>query len=405
MLIYLKILVVIIFIIISNESSGSSSYIFENCSSSFSGEPIKLVCGDTRDRVIQKWNNPDKIENEGNILIYKNCLLYFKYGRLNYISKLCNLSNISFDSFKDLYEKTISGEFNSVDLVMIHYNELQYIYIDKLNFNLISGIVKKKYNNGKIHWTIQVENGFANGTLKSYYENGELEQIGQFKDGIAQGDFKVFFENSSGKIQREGFYNNGKLNGENKIYDDTGIIIEKRYYINGIIDRVFLYFNESEIIKLISYYQNDEVYKFEEFHFNGKIKRIWNKSKLLDEIYYENENLKIKYSFNQKGQVNKYYHEYYEDGNIFMKADYKDGNPHGQVKYYNKNGKINLTENYVNGVLDGKKIFYTPEGKLCLYIYYKKGVPVSGKNQIRSLSKIELTEIEDLKKISCFYKN
>ena len=71
-----------------------------HCASLVSGDAEKIVCGDSKDRVVQKWGNPTHVSYASNKWSYQSCMLEFKFGRLNNYGGDCELNKISNDSFE-----------------------------------------------------------------------------------------------------------------------------------------------------------------------------------------------------------------------------------------------------------------------------------------------------------------
>lgn len=78
-----------------NESKSNTS----NCASLVSGSKEKLVCGDSKDRVLEKWGNPTSASPTQGQWRYDLCVIEFLEGKLNNYGGKCDLSKISNDSF------------------------------------------------------------------------------------------------------------------------------------------------------------------------------------------------------------------------------------------------------------------------------------------------------------------
>ena len=83
----------------------------------------------------------------------------------------------------------------------------------------------KVYPNGKTKSKEVFVNGKKEGFQKYYNESGVLVHSEEYKNGIRDGDFKNFHEN--GKINVKGIYRKGNPFGIWKIYDETFNLIEK----------------------------------------------------------------------------------------------------------------------------------------------------------------------------------
>ena len=73
--------------------------------------------------------------------------------------------------------------------------------------------------------------------------------------------------------------------------------------------------------------------------------------------------------------------EYYDNGQIKLEENYKDGKKDGQSIWFEKDGKFNRKENYVNGNLIKSTVYGTPysseyyfdDGILVNHIFYEDG--------------------------------
>ncbi len=71
-----------------------------NCASLVIGDKDKLVCGDSKDRVIEKWGNPTSASPSLGQWRYDLCVIEFLDGRLNNYGGKCDFQKISNDSFE-----------------------------------------------------------------------------------------------------------------------------------------------------------------------------------------------------------------------------------------------------------------------------------------------------------------
>ena len=83
-----------------------------------------------------------------------------------------------------------------------------------------SGIAIDKYDNGKIKFEVEYENGLLNGSFIHYYENGNEKQVAECLNGKFNGHYIDFYEN--GDIVSEGEYVNGKKEGMGDWHSEDG---------------------------------------------------------------------------------------------------------------------------------------------------------------------------------------
>ena len=79
-----------------------------------------------------------------------------------------------------------------------------------------TGVVEKKFPNGKVEATMSFKDGKLHGRTVTYYQNGNMKSDESFVNGIADGVSKSFYEN--GKVEYETTYKNNKRNGLEKSY-------------------------------------------------------------------------------------------------------------------------------------------------------------------------------------------
>ena len=181
------------------------------------------------------------------------------------------------------------------------------------------GVWKKKYNNGRIRYVGQFENGkevgtfryysaksskfpiviktFIRGTnlakVKFYTEEGVMESKGEmegkkrigkwvyyntdgksilseesYMNGLLNGEAKTYY--ASGKITEILNYKNGKLHGNIKRFADNGNLLDDLNYVDGKLQGLAKYYNLQGKLIYRGAYDNDErIGKWEYFE-NGK---------------------------------------------------------------------------------------------------------------------------------------
>ncbi|MEM8525578.1 MAG: toxin-antitoxin system YwqK family antitoxin [Bacteroidota bacterium] len=109
------------------------------------------------------------------------------------------------------------------------------------------GLYKSFDSNGRLIEEATYLNGKLNGERRVYYESGEVESIETYEADTYQGRFLSFYEN--GKVQLQGDYVNNNMEGE-----------WKGYYKNGRLKEV------------VQFERNNENGPFIEYHDNGNLK-------------------------------------------------------------------------------------------------------------------------------------
>ncbi len=82
-----------------NPNSSSKSNFNNACASITFGDNKKLVCGDSKDRVLEKLGQPDSVSPTHSQWRYGLCVIEFTKGTLKNYGGKCDLEKISNDSF------------------------------------------------------------------------------------------------------------------------------------------------------------------------------------------------------------------------------------------------------------------------------------------------------------------
>ena len=220
---------------------------------------------------------------------------------------------------------------------------------------------KGYYSDGKLAYIkelkiIKGEAPIPNGKYIEYYKNGQIKVQGYYKEGKRDGEFKAFLRNSK--------------NAGSVIYKDGKII--KSTLINSMKDNASF-----SILTDINSSSNSHKIVTDEFP-NGLLKQYFtfNKDGLLDgesRQYYEEGEIKSVSSF-KNNIANGTFISYYQNGNIKEKHTYKNGNEEGEGIFYYENGKIEEKYFMKNGKLDGEAINYFEDGKIKNKAIFKDGV-------------------------------
>lgn len=131
------------------------------------------------------------------------------------------------------------------------------------------------------------------------------------------------------QLVEETHYVDGRLNGQQKIYED-GKIALIAYYKKGKLNNDFITFYPSG--------QKKEVFTY------------------------------------QMGKLDGSFLAYYEDGDLMAKGSYAKGMKNGLFEEYYPNGAIKNSVTYLNGKLNGPSRFYTSDNHLITYAEYVDGL-------------------------------
>ena len=191
------------------------------------------------------------------------------------------------------------------------------------------GLWKEYHPNGQVKSRGEYKDGKRIGPWMFFHANGKEEQKGEYdKKGRAQGPWKWYYE--SGNLLREEIYVNDLQEGIMIEYSDTGNVITKGEYIEGL--------KEGKWIYEMGDYREEGVYK------SGKRDGLWK--------------------------------HYYTNGTLRFEGNFIDGNPDGKHKYYYENGKAKEQGKYIVGRKDGDWEYFNETGVLFLTITYKNDVEI-----------------------------
>ena len=220
---------------------------------------------------------------------------------------------------------------------------------------------KGYYSDGKLAYIkelkiVKGEAPIQNGKYIEYYKNGQIKVQGYYKEGKRDGEFKAFLRN-------------GKSAGS-VIYKDGKII--KSTLINSMKDNTSF-----SILTDINSSSNSHEVVTDEFS-NGLLKQYFtfNKKGLLDgesRQYYEEGDIKSISPF-KNNVADGVFISYYQSGNMKEKHAYKNGNEEGEGIFYYENGKLEEKYFMKNGKLDGEAINYFEDGKIKNKAIFKDGV-------------------------------
>lgn len=105
-----------------------------------------------------------------------------------------------------------------------------------------------------------------------------------------------------------------------------------------------------------TYYENGNVFvsaNYMQGYLNGKAYFYYNTTK-------ETKLADVDYKMDK---IDGYYIEYYRNGNMKSKIEYSDGEKHGECQYFHENGKLRLSSKYKHGKRSGKSTVYDENGK------------------------------------------
>ena len=131
-------------------------------------------------------------------------------------------------SFKDYIEESDLKGYKFEEMKDI--NDIEIFKEEKQEETQFTEIEEKGYyKSGKLKYTGTIWKGFRIKQWKSWYENGNLESDGEFNmKGEEEGEWRYYHQN--GKIKNVANYENGKLVGLVKNFDENGKFYSSTYY-------------------------------------------------------------------------------------------------------------------------------------------------------------------------------
>ena len=254
------------------------------------------------------------------------------------------------------------------------------------NNNIVSelkegkGAIKEYDKYGKLIFEGEYLNGERHGKGKEYYYDGTLKFDGEYLNGkrhYRDGEFIFEGEYLYGNKWNGKYYyllNNNVIEIKNgkgliKEYDDYGKLEYEGEYLNGQINgkgKQYYYNNKLE-------FEGEYLYgyklKGKQYYYDGKLEfegeylygNKWNgKGKEYGKdglLIFEGEYLKGE-RWNGEGK------EYDKDGFLIYEGEYLNGKRHGIGKEYNDDGKLIFDGEYLNGERHGKGKEYYYDGTL-----------------------------------------
>ncbi|TCI94281.1 toxin-antitoxin system YwqK family antitoxin [Tenacibaculum sp. M341] len=274
----------------------------------------------------------------------------------------------------------------------------------------IEGTQKSYFQNGTLQEKTNYKNGLKEGTWTTYNRKGEVIRTETYKKDNKEGKWMKRLKNpaeNTTSIVLEYYKNNeptgtweerltdGKLKWE-KTYSAKTDYIEKKYHLNGklsveltVRDRrkngIAKYFTPEGILEFKVNYDNDHVVYKEEYFINGILKSKTNyKYGSINGLYesYNEEGIKLKegkFVDTYKNGVWKTYEK--KKGRLFSEITYQNDSKNGIAKYYHTKSKsISMEGKYLNNKQHGIWKHYDLAGELTKEVEFNKGKQISEKS-------------------------
>lgn len=333
-------------------------------------------------------------------------------GELNFSNDLLDGTQKYFNTKGALIEEiTYTGGIKN-GIRKTYYSNGKNSITETYKNDMLDGPYTTYYPGGSKNCEGQYEANMETGTLICYHQDGtkRLETV-QVKNKL-HGPYRTY--NQAGDLTGSYTYLNGEINGEALDYYDGKILMSSGTYTNGKATGPIKTFTENQQLKTQFNYESGKLISFEEYGSNGKLSeyRKFNTKAEVESItyydisgtrYYEEKfsggNFKSGYQYSgisdkpvelkpgsdyivryadgiishsglfSKGQINGKWSYFYNNGNLYMEQDMKDGIAEGWRKTYNKAGILTGINKMKSGKANGISKTMA-EGSLVQISYY-----------------------------------
>ncbi len=180
--------------------------------------------------------------------------------------------------------------------------------------------------------------------------------------GRKQGLWLYFNDTYKNGIIQQGFYKDGKKQGEWIVYYKNGNIKSKSFYKdNHIFGPVTTYYKDGTIREQGRWERNKWVGDYRYYYPNGKLKFMWH--------------------YDKSGKRTGKQVYYYDSGKKYVEGTWSGGKENGWIKEYYPSGQLHVVSLWKNGLQDGQYLEYYNTGALKLKKYYKQGKEDSSRTE------------------------
>ncbi|WP_124398366.1 toxin-antitoxin system YwqK family antitoxin [Thermaurantimonas aggregans] len=254
--------------------------------------------------------------------------------------------------------------------------------------NLLSGM-RVLFKNGYKTFIYQYVNGLENDDAYELDTLGTIISVFSYKDGILLKKLPVNRKNNLGLLEGiymdfypdykkkiEGFYKNGKKNGQFKFFSPNGEIIKIEIWIN---DSLYDNSNNAKVNLLRRYHEGTFLIKQEGLFFEDSIPI--GKHSFYDEkgnyigtkIFSEKGILLSEGMLDSNGRKFGLWKFYYTDGKLYSRGEFYNDLKEGIWEYYYPDGSIQEKGEYKRDLLNGKWLSYCTNGNILKEISYING--------------------------------
>lgn len=188
----------------------------------------------------------------------------------------------------------------------------------------------EKYDDKTLLWKARFYNGEPLGDFIYYHPNGQIERTLHYYPNSPKVSCVSYYTN--GVKSSEGIFINKEKDGKWLYYNANGVLIAEENYEKGKKHGKFKLFSGTDGVLLEEETWNNHI-KDGAFH-----------------AYYIDGSLRIKMNY-VKGKMHGDFENYYEDGTIWNKGQYKDDFRNGTWVNYNRTGQEIKEEKIERGIV------------------------------------------------------
>jgi len=142
-----------------------------------------------------------------------------------------------------------------------------------------TGVVEKKYPNGRVEATLEVKDGKLNGKTFVYSEDGKIKKEENYINGLMEGVERAYYP--SGKLEFEVTNKNDLRNGIERHYSEEGKLIIEVPYQNDVVTGLVKQYTKEGKLEYETNYVNDKR--------EGVSKKYYPSGKLLSQVTFKND--------------------------------------------------------------------------------------------------------------------
>ncbi len=203
------------------------------------------------------------------------------------------------------------------------------------------------YQDGTLSSEGLMQNGKPNGYWITYYPNSLRKSEGNRKDFLLDSTWRFYREN--GNLKNIINYKEDKKHGKSYYYNDECQLIAEEIYENGKLEGdKKIYFPSEDSLLLLK-----ELIPYEADLKNGYSFQYAKDGRIISIVQYKNGFVKKREKINRKdkeGRKQGLWKTYYSNYRLKKEERYQNNLLNGYVKRYNKEGKLESASLYIKGV-------------------------------------------------------